>query len=207
MILKTDYSALVVVGLWNKGIFNPDWVKRFLLPDGEKLHVEFPINVDGSQRVSSEKIRIFVIGNKLNFVPLNTYDETLEIIQDLAVKTADYLPHTPVNSFGINFIFETTDKDEIPERLLQFNHDEKLIEYGARISESSHSYSLDFDQKRLNLKITKQDVSRVEFNFNFHFDITDLAQFKEKIDLNPILDLKREATSMMKDIYNLELQK
>lgn len=96
MFLKTDYNALVLVGLWNKGIFNPDWVSRYLIPKEKKLNVEFPLNVDGSPRVSSDKIRIFVIGNKLNFVPLNTYDETFEIIQDLAIKTSDYLPHTPV---------------------------------------------------------------------------------------------------------------
>ena len=138
MILKTDYNALVVVGFWNKGIFNHDWVKRFLLPNEEKLHVEFPINVDVSHRVSSEIIRIYVIGNKLNFIPRNTYDETFEIIQNLAVKTADYLPHTPVTSFGINFLFETTDIDEIPAQLLELNDAEKLMEFGAIINKPSH---------------------------------------------------------------------
>lgn len=107
MILKSDYNALVFLGSWNKAIFNSQWVSRFLFPKEKKLNVEFPLNVDGSQRISTKKIRIFVIGNKLNFVPLDTEDETFELIQNLAIKTCDYLPHTPVSAFGVNFLFES----------------------------------------------------------------------------------------------------
>ena len=40
MILKSDYSTIVIVGIWNKGIFNLEWVSKFLLPKEKKLNVE-----------------------------------------------------------------------------------------------------------------------------------------------------------------------
>ena len=207
MILKTDYDALVLVGLWNKSIFNPDWVSKFLLPKEKELNIEFPINVDGSSRVSSDKIRIFVIGNKLTFVPLNTSDETFEIIQGLAVKTVDYLPHTPVTAFGVNFLFETTVIDEALEQLLKVNDAESLLEYGATLKDSQHRHTFDLDRKTVNLTITKQNDSKTTFDFNWHFNISDITQFKEQIHLNPILNLRELAINIMKEVYNLEIKK
>lgn len=207
MILKTDYNVLVLVGLWNKGIFNPDWVSKFLLPKEKKLNIEFPLNVEGSARISSDKMRIFVVGNKLNFSPLNTYDETFEMIQELATKTADYLPHTPVTAFGINFLFETSEIDEKILQLLNLNDSEPLEEFGAKIKSFEHRHSLELDQKTLNLKITNENDSKVTFDFNFHFGISDLTQFKEKIHSNPILDLKELSISIMKEVYEIEQKK
>ncbi len=56
MILKSDYNALVFLGLWNKAIFNSQWVSRFLFPKEKKLSVEFPLNVDGSPILFGTKI-------------------------------------------------------------------------------------------------------------------------------------------------------
>lgn len=210
MILKTDYNLLVLIGLWNKNIFNPEWISRFLLPKEKKLTREFLLNVDGLSdglsRVSSDKIRIFVIGNKLNLVPLNTYEETFEIIQELAIKTADYLPHTPVNAFGVNFIFEedSTNIDESLKRLLIINDFSRLIDFGASIKSSQHRHSLEIDKRVLNILVTS-DESKIIFDFNFHFDILNLSEFKEKISSNPILDLKKAALNIMKEVYFLEL--
>jgi len=57
-------------------------------------------------KISSKKVRIFVLGNKLNFVPISKTDENFDFVQELGLKTADYLPHTPVTALGINFVFE-----------------------------------------------------------------------------------------------------
>jgi len=35
MKLKPEFNLLVLVGAWNKNIFNPDWVGKFLLPGKE----------------------------------------------------------------------------------------------------------------------------------------------------------------------------
>lgn len=205
MILKTDFNALVLVGIWNKGIFNHEWISRFLLPNEKKLNVEFPLNVDGSLRVSSDKVRIFVIGNKLNFTPLNTYDETFELIQDLATKTADYLPHTPVTAFGANFLFES-DLNDTLRALLKLNDIERLTNIGASIKSTQHRLSMELQDKVINLSVTT-DNSKVNFDFNFHFDISNLTEFKEKIASSQLLELKDIALNIMKDAYNLQLKK
>ena len=205
MILKSDFSALVIVGIWNKGIFNAEWISKFLLPKEKKLNIEFPLNIDGSPRISSDKIRIFVIANKLNFVPLNTYDETYELIQDLAIKTADYLPHTPVTAFGVNFLFENDINDSLLQ-LLKISDSKKLVEFGASINNSQHRHSINIEGRLINLSIST-DNSKIKFDFNYHFDISNLTEFKEQINSNRILDLKELALNIIKDVYNLKLNK
>ncbi len=205
MIIKTDYNVIVIVGLWNAAIFNPNWVSRYLLPGEKSLNVEFSLNVPCSPRVSSGKLRIYVIGNKLNFVPLDAYDETFEAIETLAIKTADYLLHTPVTAFGVNFLFETTGSDNLPVQLLKLNDGDKLTEFGASIKKSHHRNTLEIDGKTLNLAITTENESKAIFDFNFNFNISDLTEFKEQIHLNPILKLKALALDMMRDVYNLGL--
>lgn len=208
MILKTDYSALVLAGSWNKAIFNSDWISRFLLPKEKKLKIEFPVNVDGSHRVSTKQIRIFVIANKLNFAPLNTSNKTFELIQEIAIKTCDYLPHTPVTAFGINFIFESKYKktNKALTKLLKIGDVDKLTAQGAQINQSQHKHMMETDGKNVNITVACNGP-KINFHFNFHFELSTLSEFKEKIHTHSILSLKDSALNLMKDVYNLSLEK
>ncbi len=69
----------------------------------------------------------------------------------MAIKIADYLPHTPVTAFGANFLFETTSTDvSTPmNKLLQLNDVDELTEFGASIKSL-----VIFDQKeRIGLQV------------------------------------------------------
>ena len=46
----------------------------------------------------------------------------------------------------------------------------------------------------------------ITLSFNFHSDIRDLVEFKEKISETPILTLKQEAVKFITEIYSLELK-
>ena len=43
MELKSNYFSLVIVGDWNKSIFNPEWVSKYIFDiPGAKVKVEIP---------------------------------------------------------------------------------------------------------------------------------------------------------------------
>ena len=116
MELLNNFNAIVIVGLWNKYIFNQEWVAKNLFPKKE-LKVEIPLNPNASQRISTEDIRIFIIGNQLNLSPINVNTEVLNNIQEISFKIADYLLHTPVTAFGVNFLYEE-DKTKVIDNIL-----------------------------------------------------------------------------------------
>jgi len=191
---------LVIVGAWNKSIFNPKWVSKYLLPD-EKLEAEVPLGVDAFFKISSKKVRIFVLGNKLNFVPISKTDENFDFVQELGLKTADYLPHTPVTAFGINFVFEKKIDEHLSE-LLKLRDQKKLIQFGSKIKQGMHRHQLEIEEKLLNLTIST-DYKTVAFDINFHFDIKSLVEFKEEISNNNIVVQKKIALKLMDEVYGL----
>ncbi|MEA2059265.1 MAG: hypothetical protein U9P10_01815 [Thermodesulfobacteriota bacterium] len=202
MKLATEFNPLILVGAWNKHIFNPDWIGKFLLP-GEKLEVEIPINVDGSARISTDNFRIFVISNKLIFSLRKNDDNVLEEIEELSLKIADYLPHTPIVAFGINLLFECDNNSKKLQDLFSLSDSEQLIEAGCIIDSDQIKHSFVQDNRNINLTLIKQSVA-FKFDFNFHFNISNLVEFKEKINNNRLLDMKQIATSILNDVYDVE---
>lgn len=202
MKLATEFNPLILVGAWNKHIFNSDWIGKFLLP-GEKMEVEIPINVDGSHRISTENFRIFVISNKLNFSLRKDDDNVLEEIEELSLKIADYLPHTPIVAFGINFLFECDNNFDKLQDLFSLSDSEKLIEAGCIIDSDQIKHSFIQGNRNINLTLSKQSDT-FKFDFNFHFNIRNLVEFKEQINNNRLLHMKQIATSILNDVYDVE---
>lgn len=202
MKFADEFNVLIIAGGWNEKIFSPEWVSKYLLVN-EKLEVEIPLNVCASFRISSKKARIFVLGNKLNFFPICKTDEDFEFIQELGLKTADYLPHTPVTAFGINFVFEEKVNERLSE-LLTLGDKERLDHFGLKIKRAQYKHQLEVDDRLINLTISTDD-QKVIFDFNFHFNISSLVEFKEGISDNNIIDQKKIALELMRDVYELEL--
>ena len=202
MKLDTEFNPLVLVGAWNKHIFNPDWIGKFLLP-GKKMEVEIPINVDGSPRISAENFRMFVINNKLVFSLRKDDDNILEEIEELSLKIADYLPHTPIVTFGINFLFKCDSNFDKLQDLFSLSDSEKLIEAGCIINSDQIKHSFIQDNRNINLTLIKQSDA-IKFDFNFHFDVSNLVEFKEKINNNKLLHMKQIAISILSDVYAVE---
>lgn len=202
MKLATEFNPLILVGAWNKYIFNPDWIGKFLL-SGEKIEVEIPINTDGSPRISTENFRIFVINNKLIFSLRKDDDNILEEIEELSLKIADYLPHTPIVAFGINFLFECDNNSKKLQNLFSLSDSEQLIKAGCIIDSDQIKHSFVQDNRNINFTLIKQSDA-FKFDFNFHFNISNLVEFKDKINNNRLLDMKQIAISILNDVYDVE---
>jgi hypothetical protein len=199
MKIKEDHPNIVIAGKWNKYIFTTDWVMRYLLPD-ETLQMEIPLNIDGSHRISSGKIRILLQDNRLSLIAIKQDDDTLEMIQAIAIKLTDYLPHTPVNAFGINFNYFEPINDTLA-KLLVLSDTEKYIEKKIETLNIQHRRCFKIDDKTINLYITN-DMTNVAFEINYHYDVSSLLDVKEKINSNSILDLKNHSIELLKEVYS-----
>jgi hypothetical protein len=204
MKIKNDYKSLVIAGGWNKYIFNPEWVKKYLFPKDE-IGMEFPINVDGSARFSTDKIRISIEQNRLNFYCRSNDLSDYELIQELAIKIADYLPHTPVLSYGVNFLYEETLKVEKITALLNCDHSKILASAIEKdIISNEIKNSLNYGYCTLN-NILKYEKGTYSFDFNYHFTINKLTDFKESIAEHSILALRKDSLEFMLKIYDLSI--
>jgi len=173
----TNPNTLVLVGGWNANIvLNTDWVKRYLLPQ-EDLKLEIQIPPIAPPTVAGDNIKISLVGPRLCFSPKQNEVTLLEKIQEVGVLVADHLPHTPVSALGVNFAYES----EFPEGAL-LNRAEKILaeQYGTP-GEMVHRYSIPWDNCVLNIAIKTTDKCKAVWDFNFHYEIKSLGDFKGKV--------------------------
>jgi len=200
--LSKDFNALVIVGGWNKHIFTLDWANKYLF-QGEDLtldlHIRSPI-----LRISSKNIRILLQENKLSFIPIESSDNNLDRIQDVALQLADYLPHTPVLAYGVNLLFSGTVSNDL-KNLIKPEDLTRIKDAGISLNGEKYTRQMVFKGRTLNLTIGVKDPE-VTFDFNFHFNISNLVNFKEKIIDAPILELKQDTVDFMTDVYDLEFE-
>ena len=212
--MKLDHtaSALVILGGWNAHIINPDWIRRYLFDgNNEKLKVdilaELPYSFNpqfAAQRISSKEIKIQLQGNKLSISPIGNKDKNFKRIEEIALLLADYLPHTPVSGFGVNFVFTDNNMSEDLNNIIRQKDLGKIEKFGASLISQQYTRSFELDSRTLNLTIEIKG-KRVTFKLNFHSDIHDLVQFKTEISEVSVLKLKQKAAEFISEIYSLEL--
>ena len=201
MKLSKELKALVITGAWNRNIFTKEWIANFLLPN-DNFTVELPHSLQNVHRVSSEKLIIEFHDNKMVFIPKKNENDICSIISELAFKIADYLPHTPVFGYGVNFTFEYPN-DDIKTEVITTKDSDTLAQNGAYNVTSKHSHKFNFEKVLINLEISI-DSEQAFFNFNFHSDIDSLTQFKDKLHESPIDTLYDIALKIMNNVYLLD---
>ena len=205
MKLKKDFNVFVIVGQWNRHIFNEEWIKKNILPKDE---FKFEIESSGfSHRVVTKNFRIEFSDNRIAFalMGISKIESVYEQIIDIANKIADYLPHTPVQAFGINFLFECTIK-EIKYEFLNTKKISRLEKIGYKPINHIHKHSLKDDEFDSLVNITiATDKNKLIFDFNFNFEISNLTQLKEKLyDKTSKNILYDKAINILKKIYNIK---
>lgn len=211
MKIEKSSSTLVIIGGWNRHIFTEDWIRRYIFP-GE--HDEFKIEMfvtsefNGqyvNPRILSKQIVIFLHESKLNFGVVEINDECFYKIQEIATQLADFLPHTPVTAYGVNFLFSIDNFDEDLIYKISLND---LVDNAQELGTITHQQitrQFKGNRRTLNFNI-KIKEKQLFFDFNYHYEISDLIAFKAGIFECEILDLKQEALDFMFQTYNLELE-
>ena len=197
MNLAKEFETLVVVGLWNKNIFNPEWVGKYLFP-GKEIAVEYPLNISGSHRFTADGIRLFVIGNRLNFAAITEGPDSLKKIQAIAQKIADFLPHTPVTAYGVNSVFETPADSKFDSL---FENKIKTIISPETTEPIKSTVKNTFKKGAGNLSVTiRSEGDKLKIDFNLHTEIKDLTKLKEALDEGPITEFQEYCKKLAESI-------
>ena len=209
MKLGKPSNALVIVGGWNRHIFTQDWIKRYLFPEEEftiGMLVSQGFNAQFvSPRILSKEVEILFQENRLNFNPIENKNKNFDRIQELALQLADYLPHTPVTAYGVNFLFTENKVSDDLINLIRPRDLEKIEQFGGSLTSDQYNRHLMLNGRILNTTIRLEGENAI-FDINFHFNIRNLVGFKAGISETPILELKQEAIQFITEIYNLELE-
>ena len=158
---------------------------------------------NASLRISTDELSLYVSQGRFNFSVSNHKDEVYLKIGKIALKLADYLMHTPVSSFGLNFVYECNPKEEI-DKYFSVNDSDNFVNFGLEAKATVIKRSFEQKDSILNFTVTRDE--KYKFDFNYHFNISSLVEFKDKFDPKNILALKKQSEKLLSDLYNLEME-
>lgn len=202
--LHNEVSNLVIVGSWNRDIFTEEWVKENIL-DGQDFGIMFPMNSLNSLKFDVPTNYSFAINvNRLEF---NLHDSSDGASRDLIItarKLLRCLVHTPVNSFGINFVYKS---ERHPGLLSGLSHTEGIKEIlNAEVEATEVTRVLKLGQgKVLNFKV-RQKGNDTFFDFNFSYNVKNILNLLEVLgdDDDIIINKRHIAENLLSTIYENE---
>lgn len=198
--INENVATIVVVGTWNVSIFTPEWVKENVLI-GKDFQILFPVNIMNSLKfVVPNKYSLAVNGNRLEF-QLNDNSgvcskELLEPVRNILRS----LVHTPVNSFGINFVFKTNEQPGLLSTLPHTCEIKDSLNAEVELTEVTRALKFQNDNL-LNFKIL-QKGEEVTFDFNFSYTVNKIQGILDILGDDDIIIKKREtAKKMLSQVY------
>lgn len=173
MKIIDESISLVIPGNWNRHILTPNWVAKNIFQI-ESIQVEFAINGTLPPRYTHDKIRFIPHHSRITFIALDINESTFESIEKMSIRLLELLPHTPTNSFGINFQLIETEINPAVLTLFKFDDNAKIIDScytdDCDIIESSIIRKIKLNDRDLNFTIVNK-TEHTEFNCNFHYNL------------------------------------
>lgn len=132
----------------------------------------------------------------------------LELLEKISLRFFGYLPSTPVFGYGANFRFFVNEINQQIEAVVNANGLTKNQYFdNEKVRFKQYLIGINEDNLNINIGINIDNIQqKCVFKFNFHFNITDLEQFKQQLLDYPIVMLKNKSVQIIQDIYGLKVE-
>ena len=197
----------MAVGGWNVQIFSPDWIKKNVCDDHDcTIELALPFNFPTAQpRFSFEGVYLFVNPSRLELRPQNLEIENFSKCLKFIKKILSVLSHTPINSFGINFTFESDGDhaDIIDKFIFSDNASFNAEIYQLTSTKIQRSFKLT-DGTILNLSISI-DGDIVIVSFNYHREVLCATECAGLMNEDLIANFSKDSLELLEQVYNIHI--
>lgn len=196
--------SIVLVGAWNPAIFSPAWIASGRLTHQQNIAVGFMFGPSPIiPEFSFDEIRLRVETSRLTIRVSTLRDESLIKLGEVASKILTDLPHTPISGVGINFQFIEPEPNPTILSIFDFSDNNLLSDNNWSIESTQVSRKIKLDETNFNY-IATLAAGSVTFDINFHSDITNCDQARDKIAPG-VPTFRTKTLSFLQSIYNLHL--
>ena len=210
LIPVIDKWSIVITGLWNPYIFSPEWIVKNLLETEPEVEPQFEVSVGPGV---ASRVRIVFPGvmvvvptrERIQFQPISPSDSFLTMLEKVAAKTLEALPHTPTNGYGINFGYKSISNNSID--LFDAADYSRLDQQGLTPTRRQIVRQLRCnDHCVLNLTMTYySEKKEKEIMCNFHHEAKAGHIEPSALD-QKALEYKRISEEVLANVYGLSLQ-
>lgn len=201
--LHNDVSNLVIVGSWNRDIFTQDWVKENLL-EAQDFQVYFPMNTLNSLKFEVPSKYSFAVNfNRLEFQLKNSDDGASRELITTARKLLRCLVHTPISSFGVNFVYKY-DRQDLLGEIPHTENLKSILSSELESTELTRMFNVG-QGKVLNFKIIRKAMD-VFFDFNYSYNVRNALNLLDVLgdDDDIIINKRQESMNILNSVYDGE---
>lgn len=205
MQTKPSSFSIVLAGKWNPAIITPPWILANLLEDNQQIEIEFSLSFDIPSRFKINNITISPSIDRIILVSNDGSDESLELIELIAIKLCNILSHTPLVAVGINFSFIETLNKELLLPLFTFSDANKLDDNNWEVSNQSIKRTLKKETYNINLTINMDNETNFSFDFNHHYIAINSDQVSACL-LGKVIEYKNQSISLLNDFFDIQIE-
>ena len=201
--LHNNVSNLVIVGSWNKDILTPEWVKEYLL-DGQDFQVLFPMNSLNSLKFDVVTKYSFAINmNRLEFQLHDSSEGASREMITTARKLLRCLVHTPIVSFGVNFVYKS-ERQGLLNGISHTKDIKELLTAEVESAEVTRVFNLG-QGKVLNFKVVQKGAATF-FDFNYSYNVKNAQNLIDVLgDDDDVIIRKRQVSeNILNSVYGNE---
>ena len=211
MELVKGSTSLVLLGIWNPAILNPDWLARHAF--GKKETNEVPVTLEFTPfpglppRLTIEGIVIQPGRTRVVItLPQQVGNEELDKAERVAGALFRELPHTPIQAVGQNFEFIESAPAEEQLRIFDSANDlPGKCDFRFDTTSQRLVVTIEFEGRTLNLTRTIAN-GQLTVSFNFHYVVTSAVAAAEKITGNHSLKQNQQhALKIIRSLYGVDL--
>ena len=185
-------------------IFSPAWITRHLTT-AQDVGIEVPVDNPGLPiRYTFDGVHLCATSKQLVLTVDRPEDTLLAKCREVAIKSVQQLPHTPIMAVGVNYHFVADQPDEPLLRVFNLNDNDNLSDAGIQIKSTVIQRSLLIADQAVNLSLTLVD-GKVLVAFNFHKDVAAADQVVAFLEAHST-DLKDKACDLLNKIYSSSVE-
>ena len=176
-----------------------------IFDDNPEVKIEFSLNFDFPSRYIVKSITVSPSVDRIILTSNDNSDESLNLIEAVAIKFCTILSHTPIVATGINFGYiERQNKDNLL-LLMNFSDNDNITDLGWGISNQTIKRTFTKDGYFVNMTITLDNASDFVFDFNYHYITLDAAMVSSSL-FGKVIDYKNQAVDLLNKLFNLEIE-
>lgn len=200
---ETGFNILVL-GRWNPSVFSPQWIRTNVADSDVSMAISIG-DFDAPPRLAFSNFQLFPARHALEARLSELREDDMAALGQTIARIVELLPHTPISAVGINFRFIDESNSEELAADFQFADVARIPHERYSLASSTIARRFELpDGDKLNLSLTR-DAGKLIAEFNFHTDASDVASVLSKLTADNIKARLNDATSFMRDTYNLTL--
>jgi hypothetical protein len=204
MILLPKKSTIVVVGFWNRMIFNPKMVACEIF-NVEEIETLVAIDPSSPTIYQNKDTLLQITDKRIVLTSRKPEKECLKKTEKMACTILEFLPRTPISAIGVNFGFRENEPEDNLLELFGFADEADIGACEWEIASKRIVRTLIHDEMRLNFTLEQPGPDHIEIHANFDFSVEKPEQAIGKIK-DRTCDFYDSILKLLNEVYKLQIE-